>query len=274
MTKKKFPKKEKNLQYLNVAVEVKAIETEDEEFFRFEGLASTFGNVDLGGDVVLPGAFRESLLKRMPIILWQHDRWEPIGVPEIAEETAEGLFIRARLPRDDDLVKGRVIPQVKVGSIRTMSIGFRVVRDEFDRDAKVRKLIEVELFEVSLVTFAMNPQAVVTDFKQLDQTFTNEQKEILSEWLGLNKQKIITTDNLKFLDELETVNKRDLENALRESKLFSGQAALKLSSFLTQETCVDNEQKEIEETLNSLLDSFDTTAVENSLNSMLSKFRG
>jgi len=150
-------------QFLEVPFEIKSMHDEDEKFFVFEGLASTFGNVDLGDDVVVKGAFEKSLKERTPVILWQHNTSEPIGMPTEIFETNEGLFLNARMPKDDDLVRGRVMPQMRVGSIRKMSIGFNTVDSE--NDGRVRSLKELDLWEVSLVTFPMNTSADVTAFK-------------------------------------------------------------------------------------------------------------
>lgn len=151
-------------EFLTVPFEVKALDTNDDEFFYFEGYASTFGNTDLGNDIVEKGAFLESIAsgKALPI-LWQHRMSEPIGVSVGLLEDDRGLFIKAKLPKDDDQVRGKVIPQMKVGSIREMSIGYFVKDYELKKD--VRLLKKIDLFEVSLVTKAMNPKAEVTGYK-------------------------------------------------------------------------------------------------------------
>ncbi len=153
------------LNHLEVAFEVKSFgeDEENKDFFVFEGLASTFGNIDLVDDVVRQGAFQKSIQERMPIILWQHRTSEPIGMPVEIKEVPEGLFVRVRLPKADTLVSGRVIPQMQVGSIRKMSIGFNIVDSEMD--GKLRILKEIDLHEISLVTFPANPAADVTGFK-------------------------------------------------------------------------------------------------------------
>lgn len=153
-----------NLEYIDVSFEVKQIDDGDDEFFRFEGLASTFGNIDLVNDIVVRGAFVDSLATKTPVILWQHQSGTPLGMPEDIRETEEGLFLKAKLPKSDTFVSGRVIPQIKVGSIRTMSIGFRVVERDFNEEG-IRLLRKVDLLEVSLVTFAANPLAALTGFK-------------------------------------------------------------------------------------------------------------
>lgn len=143
--------------------EVKATQ-EENNIFTFEGYASTFGNIDYGDDIIVRGAFANSLASNAQVpILWQHQMTEPVGVSVQLYEDDKGLYIKGNLPKDDTLVSGRIIPQMKVGSIREMSIGF--FTKESDNEKGIRLLKEVELFEVSLVTKAMNPQALVSGFK-------------------------------------------------------------------------------------------------------------
>ena len=171
--------------------EIKSIhdDEEDDKFFIFEGFASTFGNIDHDGDIMVRGAFKESLEKRMPVVLWQHNTREPIGMPIELKETDQGLFIRARLPKDDTFVTGRVIPQMKVGSVTKMSIGFFILdsEDELIEGRRVTHIKKVELLEFSLVTFASNEQASVTGMKSLQEI--DDAKALrswLSEELGLS----------------------------------------------------------------------------------------
>lgn len=129
-----------------------------------EGYASLFGLTDQGGDAVLPGAFQASL-ERLTAkgdkvrMLWQHDPTRPIGVWDEIREDRTGLW-----------VKGRLLPEVaqareaaaliQAGAIDGLSIGYRTIRAERDQKGR-RALAEVELWEVSLVTFPMLPQAKV-----------------------------------------------------------------------------------------------------------------
>lgn len=156
-------------EYKTVNFEIKQKE-EDENFFFFSGYASTFGNVDRGNDIIEKGAFVETLSNMMPKLLWQHDMSEPLGVFTEAKEDEIGLFVRGKLPKEDTLVKGRVIPQMNVGSIESMSIGF-TTRDAERReigDDIVRIIKKVDLWETSLVTLPMNPKAKVVNLKSLD----------------------------------------------------------------------------------------------------------
>lgn len=140
---------------------------EDSEYFTFEGYASTFGNIDLGDDIIVRGAFSNSLAKNSTVpVLWQHQMSEPVGKSITLYEDDKGLYIKAILPKEDTLVKGRIMPQMKIGSIKEMSIGFFTREAEMEKG--VRMIKEIELFEVSLVTKAMNPQALVSGFKSME----------------------------------------------------------------------------------------------------------
>lgn len=161
----------KNLEYQNVKFEIKRIIDEDPEFFQFVGYGSTFGNVDRGQDVVVKGAFNDSLKRFTPKLLWQHDMEMPLGVFTEVYEDNIGLYVKGKMPKEDTFVSGRVIPQMKVGSIGEMSIGFTIdesdVRED-DNGNKARFITKLHLWEVSLVTIPMNPAAGITDFKALD----------------------------------------------------------------------------------------------------------
>jgi hypothetical protein len=127
---------------------------------RIEGYASLFDRVDLSGDVVRRGAFAASLLETPPDavrMLFQHEAAEPVGVWEEIREDEQGLFVRGRmLPAG---VRGRAAARlVSSRAVDGLSIGYRV-RRAVKRGDGVRALIDVELWEVSIVTFPMLPQA-------------------------------------------------------------------------------------------------------------------
>jgi len=161
-------------EYKNIPLEIKEI-GEEGEFYIIKGYASTFGNIDLQGDVIAKGAFIESLKNNKIVMLWQHKMDEPVGVFYKAYEDEKGLFVEGRLPKDDEFVKTRVVPQLKIGSVGSFSVGFISKQVEYEgaksyggEDGKtVRVIKELDLFETSLVTMPANPLAVVTDFKSL-----------------------------------------------------------------------------------------------------------
>jgi uncharacterized protein len=157
--------REATMQYKSVPLALKAAPGEDGVF---EGYASVFGVVDLGMDVVEKGAFTKSLGKRKAKMLWQHDTTAPIGTWEEIREDDHGLFVRGRLL--PDVAKGReALALLKAGAIDSMSIGYRTIEaEEATAGGRgVRKLTEVDLFEISLVTFPMLPDAKVTDVKSI-----------------------------------------------------------------------------------------------------------
>ncbi len=132
---------------------------------RIEGYASLFGQADQGGDIVQPGAYAASLAARGAAgqgavkMLWQHDPAQPIGIWEELREDARGLWVKGRLL--DATQKGReAAVLVQAGAIDGLSIGYRTKRAV--KDGKGRRLLsELELWEVSLVTFPMLPSARV-----------------------------------------------------------------------------------------------------------------
>ncbi len=129
-----------------------------------EGYASLFGKMDQGGDIVEPGAYRESLTrlkaqKRSVKMLWQHDATQPIGIWEDVRETDKGLYVKGRLL--PEVGKGReAIALLQAGAIDGLSIGYRTKKAHKNGKGQ-RLLTELELWEVSLVTFPMLPEARV-----------------------------------------------------------------------------------------------------------------
>lgn len=130
-----------------------------------EGYASLFGQRDQGGDTVQAGAYGASLRSlaaqgRRVKMLWQHDPGQPIGVWEEVREDVKGLYVKGRILTEVE--RGReAAALLAAGAIDGLSIGYRTLRAE--RDAKgQRQLAEVELWEVSLVTFPMLPEARVS----------------------------------------------------------------------------------------------------------------
>ncbi|NPD17585.1 HK97 family phage prohead protease [Xinfangfangia sp. D13-10-4-6] len=140
----------------------------------FEGYASIFGEVDQGRDVVLSGAFRDSLIRRPAErikMLWQHDREKIIGKWLEVREDNRGLYVKGKLILG--LEKGREAHELMTaGALDGLSIGYRTVLDEYDRETETRRLKEVELREVSLVTFPMLESATVATIKSLSELKT------------------------------------------------------------------------------------------------------
>lgn len=153
----------KNLQ---IPLEIKSVS----EKGVFSGYGSVFHNEDSVGDVVRPGAFKKSLAEwskkgRLPPLLWQHDRREPIGVFTKMVEDEKGLFVEGRLLIDDIPQARAAYALLKEKVLGGMSIGYREILIEQDHDEKVTNLLELDLWEVSVVTFPANEEATVDSVK-------------------------------------------------------------------------------------------------------------
>lgn len=149
-----------------VDLEEKALQ-ESDACWTFTGYASIFGTKDLGGDIVVPGAFAKSLREHgLPLILFQHKMEEaPVGTCLDAKEDKRGLWIKGELPKDDDFVRGRLVPQLKRRGLKGMSIGYRATETEKRKSDGVRLLKTIRLYEASFVSLPMHPDAGVESIK-------------------------------------------------------------------------------------------------------------
>jgi HK97 family phage prohead protease len=129
----------------------------------FTGLASTYGNVDLGSDMIMPGAFTKTLAEKhgqVPLLMG-HDTGSPIGLATLTDSAA-GLVVKGELVLEADGAKS-AYALLKKGVIRGLSIGYDTMKSTMD--GGVRKLSELKLWEISLTAFPMNPDAMVTAVK-------------------------------------------------------------------------------------------------------------
>lgn len=153
-----------NTKHLRIHAELKAVD----ETGAVEGYGSIFGNRDSYDDIVAPGAFAKSITQsqesgRMPAMLWQHDPSEPIGVWTEMREDARGLFVKGRLA---DTQRGREARElIRLGALTGLSIGYVTREYVVDRENETRTLTDLELWEVSPVTFPANSEARITGAK-------------------------------------------------------------------------------------------------------------
>lgn len=134
-----------------------------------EGYGSVFGVRDSYDDVIAAGAFASSIKAHreagtMPAMLWQHDASEPIGVWTDMVEDSKGLRVKGHLALDTTRGK-EAHALLKLGALNGLSIGFLSKQWGYDRETEIRTLTEVDLWEVSLVTFPANGKARVTQVK-------------------------------------------------------------------------------------------------------------
>ena len=146
-----------------------------------EGYGSVFGVRDNYDDVIANGAFANSIKSHqtegtMPAMLWQHNSDHPIGIwTEMVEDT-KGLRIKGKLALET--VKGKEAHALlKMGAINGLSIGFMSKQWAYDNQTDVRTLTEIDLWEVSLVTFPANEKARITNVKSADEMATPKDAE-------------------------------------------------------------------------------------------------
>ena len=145
------------------ALDLKGVEVDGS----FAGYASLFHREDLAGDVVMPGAFTDSLRTRGIAgikLLFQHDANQPIGVWTLLREDGRGLYAEGRLM--PEVAKAREVHALmRAGALDGLSIGFRTVKGRRDRATGLRRLEKIDLWEISVVTFPLLPEARVQAIK-------------------------------------------------------------------------------------------------------------
>lgn len=133
-----------------------------------EGYASRFGEVDRGGDTIEAGAYAKSLASGRKVkMLWQHDPGQPIGVWDEAKEDSTGLWVKGRILKEVE--RGReTIALIKEGAIDGLSIGYRTLKSKSGEGGS-RLLQELDLWEISMVTFPMQESARIDAMKAAEE---------------------------------------------------------------------------------------------------------
>lgn len=134
------------------------------------GYGSVFDITDDQQDIICPGAFYHSLanweaLGKLPKMLWQHDAREPIGIWHLIEEDTKGLYVEGQLILETQRGK-EAYALIKSGALDGLSIGFHVQEAEKKEHQAIRYLTRIHLIEISIVTFAANRAAQITQVKK------------------------------------------------------------------------------------------------------------
>lgn len=153
------------------------LESADESTGEFSGYAAVFGNRDSGNDIIEKGAFAKTIVEdfhRIKILALHNDCWLPVGKPIELREDDRGLFIRGKI---SDTSMGRDIRTLlKDGVLNELSIGYDAIEFDYDSKQDTRHLKEIKLWEVSIVTWAMNDQAKIEEVKSLVEDLRTEVK--------------------------------------------------------------------------------------------------
>lgn len=186
---------------------------------RFSGYASVFGVVDSQKDMILPGAFSRSLLsgKTHIKLLWQHDVREPIGVIDALHEDKNGLHVEGRLLLE--VARAReAYALLKEGAMNGLSIGYTVKEAAFDAKTGVRLLKEIDLWEVSLVTFPANAEATVRRVKTAMPGSVREFEHFLR-GSGFSRSRAKAIALKGFVPELDACEMREWKTAASSGNL-------------------------------------------------------
>ena len=182
----------------------------NEESRTIEGYGSVFNNVDSYGDIVLPGAFVKSITKRKPAMLWQHNSSQPIGVWDELEETSKGLRVKGRIL--DTTLGEDAYKLLKAGAVTGLSIGYSTKKYEIDQGKNVRKLMELDLYEISPVTFPANEKATITRVKSAHETERDFEDFLREAGYSRDAAKIITARGFKALSGQREAESDELQH--------------------------------------------------------------
>lgn len=170
-----------------------------------EGYGSVFGVKDSYGDIVEAGSFTKSLSSGRKVkMLWQHDPSQPIGVWDELREDDKGLYMKGRLALGT--TKGREAHELaKMGAMDGLSIGYRTMDSEDKGGA--RHLKDIELHEVSFVTFPANTAATVTSVKNI--TIRSVEQDLREAGYSRSQAKAIASKGVSGLREADDEAKNE-----------------------------------------------------------------
>ena len=209
------------MKHISATFEVKSLD----EGGHFEGYASVFGVQDYDGDVIVKGAFRKSIeqyrqASRMPKMLWQHDMRDICGKWQEMVEDEHGLFVKGSLILDTQ--RGReAYALMKAGVLDGMSIGFNVAEARpSEQRSRGRVIEEVDLWEVSLVTWGANPSATVTSVKSAKQSIRDFERFLRDAGFSRSEAKAVAADGYPALEaqrDVDDSESHDTQTDLIES---------------------------------------------------------
>jgi len=181
----------------------------------FTGYGSVFGVLDSYADVVAPGAFADSLAAHqakgtMPAMLWQHKSAEPIGVYLNMSEDAVGLKVEGQLAMQTQR-GAEAYALLKMGALSGLSIGFQTRKENYDKVTGINTLNQVDLWEVSPVTFGANPAAQVTGVKSIEQIEDLKSAEKYLRDAGFSRREAVT-----FIAMVKSISQSNSDDGMKQ----------------------------------------------------------
>lgn len=226
-----------------VPFEVKEIDESHDDYYVVKGYAGIFNGIDSYNDRVMPGAYHETLKKNhdgLPAFVMHNSFGDlPVGLWKTMVEDQKGLSVEGILPKNDEFVRTRLIPQIKVGSINALSIGYKA--EDYKYEGEVRILTKIALKEISFITkgYQADPGALITEVKKADgrtkeEIFFNAmvdvkrkgatqeiKTEIIEFYHEIGKSSPFEKDAVISIEELKNMSKSNRAYSIRELKLSS-----------------------------------------------------
>lgn len=194
--------------HLDFPFEVKSVEEDG----TFTGYGSVFGVKDSYDEIVVPGAFVDSLSTRKPALLWQHRSSEPVGVWGEVKEDNIGLHMIGKLAVKTQ--RGQEAYELlKMGAISGLSIGFVSREDSYDKVSGIRTLKKVDLWETSLVTFPANDAARVQSVKSIETIEDLKSAEQYLRESGLSRSEAVA-----FIARVKRLGQSDSDEGMQQVK--------------------------------------------------------
>lgn len=216
----------------SIELEIKSISDEG----KFSGYGAFFGNIDSHKDIIVHGAFKSSIARmkrnsaKLPM-LWQHKSDAPIGVFDVLSEDNNGLFVEGNLLKNDVQAAGEAYALLKAGAINGLSIGYVTKQYELDPKRNIRKLLDVDLMELSLVTFPSNDKARVLSVKaDLPETTREFENFLVANGFSGSRAKAITASGYK-----ASLDARDVRGEADMGQRDVALSAAEVNAILTQD---------------------------------------
>lgn len=216
-------------QRLDVALSIKSVSETGE----FEGYGSVFGVKDSYSDIVVRGAFERSLKNwnekgQLPALLWQHKMDEPIGIYTEIKEDENGLYVKGKLLIDADPLAKRAHAHMTAGSLSGLSIGYVLNDYDYDGEKDAFILKDIDLWEVSLVTFPANDEARISNVKNAfvhGKTPRPSEMERALRDVGLSRSqaKSFMADGYGALEPRDAETEQALQSLKSLSNIFAGE---------------------------------------------------
>lgn len=202
--------------YMTFKAEIKAAESDNDKIGKITGYASAYGVKDSYGDIVQKGAFARSLKEYgLPSMLLQHNSWDVAGIWVKATEDDTGLLLEGEL--NLEVQKAReAYALAKQGALKGLSIGFYTKECEYDDDG-TRNIKDVDLIEVSLVTFPANREATITDVKNAPKTERELERYLRDAGYSATQAKTIVSKGFKALDASRDAEESEILKALNKT---------------------------------------------------------